>query len=99
MDGSIGPTADYLTNLSAATGRSWPMLTVAREAANEARAIMCGSLAEAFGDFATQDVDVIAFGSLARQEWTSGSVADGRCSSMGKPHPPMLAARSPMSRS
>lgn len=34
------------------------------------------SLAEAFGAFATQDVDVIAFGSLARQEWTSGSDVD-----------------------
>jgi hypothetical protein len=33
-------------------------------------------LAEAFGDYATQDVDVIAFGSLARQEWTSGSDVD-----------------------
>lgn len=34
------------------------------------------SLAEVFGDYATQDIDAIAFGSLARNEWTSGSDVD-----------------------
>ncbi|HEX5423027.1 MAG TPA: nucleotidyltransferase domain-containing protein, partial [Candidatus Acidoferrales bacterium] len=76
MDGSIDPAEDYVKDLSAKTGRTWPALAAARDAANEVRGILSGSLAEAFGDYATQDVDVIAFGSLARQEWTSGSDVD-----------------------
>jgi len=76
VDGSIDPTADYVTSLTAATGRSWPTLVAARAAAHEVRTVLSNSLAEAFGDYATQDVDLIAFGSLARQEWTSGSDVD-----------------------
>jgi hypothetical protein len=34
VDGSIDPTADYVTRLAAATGQSWPTLAAAREAAN-----------------------------------------------------------------
>ncbi|HEX7378192.1 MAG TPA: nucleotidyltransferase domain-containing protein [Pirellulales bacterium] len=65
-----------MARLSAAIARRWPALVAAREAADAVRAVLSSSLADAFGGYATQDVDVIAFGSLARQEWTSGSDVD-----------------------
>lgn len=76
MDGTIDPTTDYLAGFSAKTGRRWPTLSAAREAANDVRAVLSQSLAGAFGDYASQDIDVVTFGSLARQEWTSGSDVD-----------------------
>ncbi|HQU41258.1 MAG TPA: hypothetical protein PK867_00540 [Pirellulales bacterium] len=76
MDGIIDPAVDYVTGLSAAPGRNWPALVAARAAAHEVGTALSSSLAETFGDYATQDVDLIAFGSLARQEWASGSDVD-----------------------
>ncbi len=72
MDGTIDPTKDYVAGL----GKQWPALTAARQAALEVRATLSRSLAGAFGAFATHDVDMVTFGSLARQEWTSGSDID-----------------------
>lgn len=76
MDGTIDPQEDYARRLSAQVGREWPTLATARIAAIEVRSLLSQSLAENFGAFASDDLDIVAFGSLARQEWTSGSDVD-----------------------
>jgi len=75
VDGTIDPESDYVEQLSAEVGRGWPTLTAARGSANEVRELLSTTLTEAFGAFST-DIDVVTFGSLARQEWTSGSDVD-----------------------
>src|ERR1035438_474949 len=72
MDGTIDPEVDYVQGLSENLGRSWPTLIAARQSAIEVRELLRKSL----GHFSSGDIDVIVFGSLARQEWTSGSDVD-----------------------
>ncbi|HVX60795.1 MAG TPA: nucleotidyltransferase domain-containing protein, partial [Pirellulales bacterium] len=76
VDGTIDPRADYIAQLATHLGREWPSIVAARNAAGEVSELLSRSLTERFGAFASGDVDVIAFGSLARQEWTSGSDVD-----------------------
>ena len=76
VEGTIDPTIDYVQMLSSQRGRTWPSLTAATNSANEVREVLRRSLSERFGAFSSADIDVMAFGSLARQEWTSGSDVD-----------------------
>jgi predicted nucleotidyltransferase len=72
MDGAIDPKLDYVEQLSREIGASWPTLQLARKSATEVRQL----LEEALGDIPSSDIDIVAFGSLARGEWTSGSDVD-----------------------
>ena len=68
-DGKINPEADYVSALAA---DRWPKIVAAK---GDAAAIQ-GLLRDKLRKFTSGDVDVVVFGSLARQEWTSGSDVD-----------------------
>ena len=72
MDGAIDPKLDHVEQLRQELGASWPTLQQARQSAAEVRQLLEGAL----GDVPSSDIDVVAFGSLARGEWTSGSDVD-----------------------
>jgi hypothetical protein len=76
MNGTIEPTKDYVAALAESTGQKWPMLLAARASADEVRSLISEALTKRFGSFSSGDVDLICFGSLARQEWTLGSDVD-----------------------
>lgn len=77
MDGTIDPTIDYIESLSQRLGQCWPTIAGARDSAKEVLKLLSQSLSEReFGGVASADLDLIAFGSLARREWTSGSDVD-----------------------
>ncbi len=76
MDGTIDSDKNYVEVLSAELGRAWPSLAAAKISAIEVRELLSRSLTVKFGEFSSGDIDVVAFGSLARQEWTSGSDVD-----------------------
>jgi len=72
MDGAIDPKLDHVEQLRRDLGRTWPILRQARQSADEVRLLLEAEL----GDIPYSDVDIVAFGSLARGEWTSGSDVD-----------------------
>lgn len=53
-------------------GNSWAAISQSRQKAREVREILNKNLSE----FQTEDLSVVLFGSLAREEWTSGSDVD-----------------------
>lgn len=57
---------------SGTTGQVWPAIAQARA---ESRAVH-QTLKQSLGQFEDGDVNVVLFGSIARQEWTSGSDVD-----------------------
>jgi predicted nucleotidyltransferase len=72
VDGVIDFTVDYVEALSRSLGRPWPAIEAARASAEEVRQL----LSEVLGEFSSDDLDIVVFGSLARGEWTSGSDID-----------------------
>jgi hypothetical protein len=76
VDGTINPQTDYIEEISKDLGRNWPALAGAKAAALEVQGVLGKCLVNAFGSVTSSDVDVVAFGSLARREWTSGSDVD-----------------------
>jgi predicted nucleotidyltransferase len=61
-----------LEQLQTQAGVTWPQIVAARDATEERRA----ELAERLKGLGTADAALVAFGSLARQEWTGGSDLD-----------------------
>jgi hypothetical protein len=76
LAGTISPTTDYVERLAAAQLRKWPTIFGARASAAEVRNLLSSTLTDTFGAFSSGDLDLVCFGSLARQEWTSGSDVD-----------------------
>ncbi len=72
MDGAIDPKLDHVEQLRQELGATWPTLQQAQQSAADVRQLLEGGL----GGFRSHDIDVVAFGSLARGEWTSGSDVD-----------------------
>jgi hypothetical protein len=85
VDGTIDPTRDYVRELADSLGRDWSTVTAAKESANDVRRRLSEELTKQLGAFSSEDVDVVAFGSVARQECISGSdvdwtlLIDGQC--------------------
>ena len=52
--------------------KQWPTIAAAKTDAIEVHSLLCNELRP----FTSDDVDLVVFGSLARQEWTSGSDVD-----------------------
>lgn len=69
---SINPSTDYVGKLLRRSNRSAEHLDTARRKATE----VADSLRERLAEFSSDDYDAVAFGSLARREWTSGSDVD-----------------------
>lgn len=63
---------DPIAAFSQRLGREWPSIASARRGAIQTKA----SLDAALGEFTSEDTSVVIFGSLARQEMTSGSDLD-----------------------
>jgi len=76
MDARFNSSIDYVGDLAAQLGRNWPAIDSATASASEVVQLLASSLTAKFGPFADGDVDFVAFGSLARSEWTSGSDVD-----------------------
>jgi len=68
-----GPSST-LNHLATSCGSDWPTIAKAVEAAQAERARLAAKLQES--DLVPADTGVIVFGSLARDEWTSGSDLD-----------------------
>ncbi|HWY71933.1 MAG TPA: nucleotidyltransferase domain-containing protein [Terriglobales bacterium] len=66
------------TDVSPPTDRlaKYPQLRAAAEKANETRKELDGILSHAVGEYTSEDASLVVFGSLARDEWTSGSDLD-----------------------
>jgi predicted nucleotidyltransferase len=71
-NGTIDPNHDYVAGVSEALQRPWPTIAAAKTAAIEVHTLLCDELRP----FTSDDVDLVVFGSLARQEWTQGSDVD-----------------------
>ncbi len=71
-DGTIDPLHDYVADLTSLARERWSTIAAARADALAVQSLLLDKLRE----FTSGDVDVIVFGSLARQEWTSGSDVD-----------------------
>lgn len=71
MDGTIDSKRNYVEQFDRYEER-WPIITKARQSAVEVRQ----SLIEKLSIYLNEDVDIVVFGSLARDEWTSGSDVD-----------------------
>jgi predicted nucleotidyltransferase len=71
-NGTINPSQDYVSALISDAARRWPTLTKAKSDAVAVHKLLHENLRQ----FTSGDVDVVVFGSLARQEWTSGSDVD-----------------------
>jgi predicted nucleotidyltransferase len=76
VNGTIDPNTDYIQIVATAKSRTWPTLTAARDSAKDVRELLSKALTKRFGAFSSGDIELICFGSLARQEWTSGSDVD-----------------------
>lgn len=61
--------------LSEMVGRNWPVIEKARGESESVRNVIAGALKSDIGRLAP-DIDFVLFGSLARQEWTSGIDVD-----------------------
>lgn len=72
LDGVIDPAVDSVVAVSETLRRRWPAIEAANGAAVEVQHLLGHEL----GDFSSEDVDIVVFGSLARGEWTSGSDVD-----------------------
>src|SRR5690348_3403196 len=72
LDGVIDFSVDYVEALSQSLGRPWPAISAAQSSAEEVQQL----LSEQLGEFSSDDLDIVVFGSLARGEWTSGSDVD-----------------------
>ena len=72
MDGVIDPNVDYVAELSHSLGQSWSAIDDAKTSAFEVQQLLGREL----GEFSSDDIDIVVFGSLARGEWTSGSDVD-----------------------
>ncbi len=72
MDRTIDPNIDYVQKLAAGSPTKWPAIRAARVAAREVQS----QIATALEDLSSTDATIVAFGSLARLEWTSGSDVD-----------------------
>jgi predicted nucleotidyltransferase len=57
-------------------GRSWDNVQNARNEAAAVSTLLRKRLCEQFGRISSSDADIVVFGSLAREEWTSGSDVD-----------------------
>src|SRR4051812_4640165 len=71
-NGTVEPEHDYVAALVPNSAERWPTLTKAKTDALAVQKLLQKELR----DFTSGDVDVVVFGSLARQEWTSGSDVD-----------------------
>lgn len=71
-NGTIDPKTNYVAQLSTASGKSWSTIAAAHVDAAEVLKLLHDNLR----GFTSDDVDLVVFGSLARQEWTSGSDVD-----------------------
>ncbi|WP_417392526.1 nucleotidyltransferase domain-containing protein [Gimesia sp.] len=72
LDQVIEPEKDYVAKLANKYKKQWQNITKARTDAIEVKKILYENLKY----FTSEDVDVVVFGSLARQEWTTGSDVD-----------------------
>lgn len=70
--GTIDSDCDYVTELAHRRGGGWPTIRRAQEQADEVLRLLTVGLKE----FASEDIDIVVFGSLARREWTGGSDVD-----------------------
>lgn len=76
MEGTIEPKVDYIARLATTLNRDWAAIKAARESANQVLDLLSETLSDKFGGVSSDDLDLVAFGSLARREWTSGSDID-----------------------
>lgn len=76
MEGTIDPAVDYVEILADRVQLDWPKVSDSKKTAVNVRHVLSHNLSERLGAFSTDDVDVVVFGSLARQEWTTGSDVD-----------------------
>lgn len=72
MDGTIDPHVNNVESISRQLRRHWPSIEAARIAAQDVQRL----LSQILPKVSSADIDVVAFGSLARQEWTIGSDVD-----------------------
>lgn len=66
---------DFVSKLSDKLGQKWPEIAKARQAAEDTREKIAAVLSSK-GKLTSSDEDIVAFGSLARDEWTSKSDVD-----------------------
>ncbi|WP_298862921.1 nucleotidyltransferase domain-containing protein [uncultured Gimesia sp.] len=71
-DNTIIPSKDYIDQLDKNSVGRWKNIITARRDAIEAQLFLFEKLRK----FPSEDVDIVVFGSLARQEWTTGSDVD-----------------------
>lgn len=71
-NGTIDCSRDYITAIHQDCQQLWPTLCTARSDATELRQLLTAQLKP----YTSGDVDLVVFGSLARQEWTIGSDVD-----------------------
>ena len=76
MNGGEAQSTDHVHRLAAHVGRDWKYIFTARANAIEVQKCILDSLSSQLGRFYSSDTDLVVFGSLARQEWTSGSDVD-----------------------
>jgi len=72
LNGTIDPQKDYVAGLVPDAAARWPTITVARDHAAD----ILNLIQKSIRDLTTDDLDFVAFGSLARREWTTGSDVD-----------------------
>lgn len=71
-DGVIDPCISYVATLDHAANLRWPTILKAQKDTQNVQR----HLREMLREFTSDDADIVVFGSLARNEWTSGSDVD-----------------------
>lgn len=72
LNGTIQAQTDYVSALTANARQRWPNIFEARAHARVVSELLLAKLRK----YTSNDVDIVAYGSLARQEWTNGSDVD-----------------------
>lgn len=70
--GVFDSESTYLSHLESNFESRWPTIVAAKNDADQVKQLLFTELRR----FTNDDVDVVVFGSLARQEWTCGSDVD-----------------------